>query len=371
MNFSIAKSEALRCLARVIGSTEKKDSIEILSYVKVDVKDGKATFTTTNLDMQSSDIANINSSEEFSFVAPIHSMLEIVKKVPESSELKFTVQEGEMGQKINIAANKFTFDISTLPAGDFPIMPSADFTSSVEIDAVKFVDAIKKTQFSICNDEVRYNLNGIMMHTKDGKLHCVSTDGHRLSVAKVSATASGELENVIVPKKAISELVKLLSGVTGNIALKFGQNKFSLKFETTSFTSKLIDGSFPDYTRVIPTNNEKIIEIDVDALSHAIDRVAIVNMGSDNKGMIFAISPNSLEISSKSDYGQSSEVVDISYNGSENYSIRYNYRYIMDILHQINTTKCVFQIHTPETPVLILPQADSTDLLFVVMPMKI
>lgn len=372
MNFSIAKSEALRCLTRVIGSTEKKDSIEILSYVKIDVKDGKATFTTTNLDMQSSDIATVSSSGEFSFVAPIYSMLEIVKKLPESAELRFEIQETDDSKKIKISSNKFTFDISTLPVSDFPIMPSVDFVSSIEIDSTKLANAIKRTQFSICNDEVRYNLNGIMMHVKDGKLHCVATDGHRLSVAKVEMVNATELSNVILPKKAVSELVKLLAIASGNITLNFNQNKFSVKFDTISFTSKLIDGSFPDYTKVIPANNDKAIGVSVSALAHAIDRVSIVNMGLENKGMIFSLSKDNLAIASKSDFGQSSESLDVAYSGEQNYDIRYNYRYILDILHNIDSEKCVFKIQTAETPVLITPEGkDADSLFFVVMPMKI
>ncbi|QED23915.1 DNA polymerase III subunit beta [Candidatus Deianiraea vastatrix] len=367
MNFSILQSQAIKCLNHVIGSTDKKDFLDILSCVKVEIKSNIAKFTTTNLDMQSSDSVEIKSSGDFSFLAPIYSIIEIVKHLPASAEITFTIDDANPNI-LKISSGKFNFNLSIVPVEDFPSMPATNFEHNIKIKSDKLLECIKKTQFSISNDEVRYNLNGLMLHTEAGKLNFVSTDGHRLSVASTEVSIANDLPNSIIPKRAISEIVKICSN-SSDVELDFSTNKVSVKAGNVVFISKLIDGTFPDYKRVIPQSNDKLLTLECAVLAKAVELVSIANMGQENKGVIFTISENGIEISSKVDSCQASEFVSATYTSKEQAVAKYNYKYILDVMSNVGTKSCIFKISSPESPILILPEGNE-NLRFVVMPMK-
>jgi len=368
MNFSISQAIAIKCLNHVIGSTDKKDFLDILSSVKVDIFDGTAKFTTTNLDMQSSDSTPVQTNDNFSFLAPIHSIMEVVKNLPSTAEINFSI-ESSNSLVLKLKSGKFTFDVSTLPVQDFPVMPNTNFEYNIKIQPLKLLECIKKTQFSISNDEARYNLNGLMIQIENEKMNFVSTDGHRLSIATIDFTSSTDLPNSIIPKRAVSEISKIITGLTEDVTINVSSNKISVHAGSVVFTSKLIDGSFPDYKRVIPSSNDKILSVECGILAKAVELVSVANMGQDNKGMIFSISEKGIAISSKIDSCQASEFVSATYTSTEEAVMKYNYRYVLDVLSNIGKKDCLFKISSPDAPVLITP-SDDENLKFIIMPMK-
>lgn len=376
MKFSITQSDALSAIQHVIGSTEKRDYMQILSYVKIEVKNGKARFIATNLDMQSSDYADVTGDVNTSFTVHVNTLLEVVKKIPDKSDISFFVEnESESLSKLRIQSGKFKFEISTLPAKDFPVMSETDFANEINMKKEEILSLLKTTQFSMSNDEVRYNLNGVLFHTKeDGYLYCVSTDGHRLSARRLKLASDNiKLPHSIIPKKAVFEIIKLLSSYNGqDVLLKFSDKKVSFQIGKINFVTKLIDGTFPDYERVVPFTNEKTLKVEVRKLIDSVERVSIVNMKSENKSMTFTIHENQLTISSSIDSDSASEDFPVEYSDSEKFEVKYNFKYILDALNHVEDEKCIFKISNQESPVLLFGEKfeSDKDSYFVVMPMR-
>ncbi len=369
--FSILRSNALKCLNHVIGSTDKKDEIlDILSCVKVDVKSNIAIFTTTNLDMQSSDSSEVVSDGDFSFVAPVHQIMEVVKRLPDSAEIHFSVETKESGVVLNVKSGRFSFDVSILAAVDFPEMSLEDVEMSVTINAKKLSECIKKTQFSISVDEMRYNLTGIMMHIEDGILNFISTDGHRLSVFSIPAKEGEKLTNSIIPKRAIVEILKIATEFDEDVIMNFSQNKLQISVRTIKFATKLINGSFPDYKRVIPQGGDKTLVFSARDLEKAIQLVSGVSAGKDNKGLTFKISKDGIEISDKTDIYSVVEFVSAKFSGEDVITVRYNFKYVSDVLACISGD-CLMKFTVADSPVFVTDASDEgKSMKYVIMPLK-
>ena len=371
MRFYISQFDALRAIQNVIGSTEKRDYMQILSYVKIDTLDKKIKLTTTNLDMQSSDFANAETESNFSFVAPIQTLLEIVKKMPDNSKILF--EFNEKNNKLTIESDKCKFEIGTLSVSDFPVMSETDYNSILKINAIDFLFCLRNTQFSMSNEDIKYNLNGILIHSDEKEINCISTDGHRLSCCSIANENNVEIANSIIPKKAVFEIIKILSLYQNDqVEIKLSEKKICISIKNITFVSKLIDASFPDYKKVIPLQNDKILEINIKKLKNSIERVSIVNMHSDNKGMLFNVTPNSLSISSTIDSDAASETIDVKFSSDESMNIKYNFKYILDSINHINDENCVFKISNPENSILITQKTPDSkkNLYFIIMPMR-
>lgn len=372
MHFTIEKEIFLKGLARVQGIVEKRTTIPILSNVLIEANDGEICLTATDLEvgMKAYYPATVNTPGKVTVSAKkIH---EIIKELPEK-EISFTSKENCW---IEIRCGKALFNIVGLSADEFPHFPQPDKEQFFSIDSGLLKGMIDKTAFSISTDETKYNLNGIYFRSveQEGipKLRLVATDGHRLSLIERETAASNAEElqkGVIFPRKGIMELKKIAEEGDSDIQLGFMDNNAVVRKGRTVVIMRLVDGEFPDYSRVIPKNNELVATVDRDAFLHALRRMVILS-SEKSKGVKILLRAGTLEISSSNpEFGDAREDLDIRYDGPD-LSIGFNARYLIDILQVQDEDKIRLRVKDNLSPGLLEPDEDR-DHLAVIMPMRL
>jgi DNA polymerase III subunit beta len=378
-SFKISRSNALKCMNHVIGSSDKTDDlIDFVNYTKIEIKDNIATFYTTNLDMESSCSCVVESDSNFSFLAPIQNISNITKKLSEKSEISFTVSKSESeNMSLKIQSGNFKFDVSISSEKSFPSMAGDTYESNFKIKPKDLVEAIEKTKFSISNDESRYNLTGLMIHCENKNINFVSTDGHRLSVVTLKNQDIADFASIIVPKKSIIEIAKIASSTSEEeLDIKFSKSgKLSISTKDSRFTTKLINGTFPDYKRVIPANGDKTLKTKSIDLLRALNLVSGVG-GDIGAGLELKISFDKIEISGKTDVFSSSESIPCEFSSQEIFCVKYNHKYMTEALSACGSgSSCIMKFSNIESPVLLSCSEDGDDkssieAVFVIMPLK-
>ena len=274
MKISIDRMNLLRPLSHINSVVERRNTIPILSNVILRVASEKLYLTATDMDMDIVTTAPCSISSEGATTIPAHLLFEIVKKLPEGAEVQFLVEDGHA----QVRAGRSSFHLPTLPVEDFPAINSSDMPVTFSLTAPDLRNLIDTTKFAVSTEETRYYLNGIYVHFADTtNLTAVATDGHRLALSQMKSPVGAEsMPAVIVPRKAISELRKLLDDEPQEVDIRLSETRAEFCVGDIRLTTKLIDGSFPDYKRVIPVGNDKILSVDVDLLSAAVDRVSII-----------------------------------------------------------------------------------------------
>ena len=282
MKATIERAKLLRCLSHVQSVVERRNTIPILSNVLIEADEGgHVKVMATDLDLQVVESLEANSVESGGAITvSAHLLFDIARKLPDGSEVSLETAENRM----TIKAGRSRFSLPTLPRDDFPVIVEGDLPTSFELSAKTLAELIDRTRFAISTEETRYYLNGIFFHVADedgGVLKAAATDGHRLARYTLERPAGAEgMPDVIVPRKAVAELRKLLEeAMEGNVAIDLSPSKirFALGGEGgVVLTSKLIDGTFPDYSRVIPTGNDKLLKVDPKSLFSGVDRVATI-----------------------------------------------------------------------------------------------
>lgn len=372
MQFDISKDVLLRGLGRVQGIVERKTTLPILSNVLLEAVDGALHLTATDLEvgMKSSYAASVKTPGRITVAAK--KLHEIIKELPEG-EVSFRAKENSW---IEIRCGKAIFNIVGLSADEFPFFPQLGREQFVELQTGELKDMIEKTLFAVSTDESKYNLNGIyfkaLQENERQMLRLVATDGHRLSMIQRAVATGGmeELERgVIFPRKGIVELKKMTEEGPGTILLGFHDNNAVAHKDQTTVVMRLVDGDFPDYSRVIPKGNEHMATIDTEPLLRALRRMAILS-SERSKGIKLQLSGNLLEISSSNpELGDAREELEVGYQGPE-IAIGFNARYLIDVLHAQNEAKVTLHLKDNLSPGLIRPERD-TDALAVVMPMRL
>lgn len=276
MKLSIERSALLKALNHVQSVVERRNTIPILSNVLLSAQGDSLKLTATDLDIEISESASAEVERAGQTTAPANYLYDFVRKLPDGSAVKLDVNGDD--PRLFISAGKSRLHLPILPAGDFPSMPSDGFETKFEVEPTELGRLIDKTRFAISTEETRYYLNGIFLHTVDAdgaKLRAVATDGHRLALADHPAPkGSTGMPGVIVPRKTINELKRLLDDASDLVEISVSPQKIRFALGDAVLTSKLIDGSFPEYARVIPKNNSKKLKIDNKAFAEAVDRVA-------------------------------------------------------------------------------------------------
>ncbi|BCR02939.1 DNA polymerase III subunit beta [Desulfuromonas versatilis] len=372
MQFFIEKEVFLKGLARIQGVVEKRNTIPILSNVLIEARDGQIFLTATDLEvgMRASHPATVETPGRVTVSAK--KLYEIIKELPEK-EISFLAKDNCW---IEIRCGKALFNIVGLSAEEFPYFPQPEKEQFVAISSTLLKEMIDKTAFSISNDETKYNLNGIFFRSTEqqekAQLTLVATDGHRLSLISRDLGASHipELQKgVIFPRKGIMELKKMAEEGPSDIHLGFMDNNAVIKKDQTIVVMRLVDGEFPDYSRVIPKANEFAATIPRDLLLHSLRRMSILS-SEKSRGVKLFLRTDLLEISSSNpELGDAREDLEIEYQGPE-LSIGFNARYLMDILQAQDAEKVVLKLKDNLSPGLINP-AEETDYLAVVMPMRL
>ena len=371
MEFSIDRNTFLKSLGHTIGIIEKKTTLPILSNILIEAKDSKIKITATDLDIiYYEKILPKEIKKEGSTTTSASVLYDILRKLRPEDNVELNLQNNS---RLKLVSGNSKFNLLCLSSDNFPLSEEDIDQEKFEVSSQKLLKFLNKTKISISNDETRHYLNGIYLHKtklENKTFLCgVATDSHRLSSSSLEIDEKTSIEPIILPKKTIFQLISLLE--QSDKSIKISNNKSKIKFDVDNgvLISKVIDGRFPDYTKVIPKNNEKILKIKLDEFKNSIERVTTVS--SDRKeGLKMSISKDFIQLSVNSPTsGEGIENISVKFNSGD-MAISFNSRYLIDIASQIENDSIVINLKDPGSPVLIKDLSDSNS-FHVVMPMKI
>jgi len=372
MKLTIERSTLLTALNHVQSVVERRNTIPILSNILLNADNGILSLTSTDLDLAINEQVSAEVQTSGAITAPAHLLYDIVRKLPDGSQVEIDYN-GEDG-RITVRAGRSQFALSCLPKDDFPIMESGELPFSFTLPSKELKRLIDKTRFAISTEETRYYLNGIYLHAADSDgipvLRAVATDGHRLARVETPVPANAEnIPGVIIPRKAVNELRKLIDDTEGDVSISMSDNRICFSFDGSILTSKLIDGTFPDYERVIPSGNNKVLELDGKSFAQAVDRVSTVSTEK-SRAIKLTLSDDTVTLSATgADSGSATESLSVSYTAGD-MEIGFNSKYLLDITGQIEGDNAHFVLADAQSPTIV---KDGTDdgALYVLMPMRV
>jgi DNA polymerase-3 subunit beta len=373
MRLTIERSTLLKALSHVQSVVERRNTIPILSNVLLAAEGESLKLTATDLDIEISEKAPAEVERAGQTTAPAHYLYDFVRKLPDGAAVRLDVSGDD--PRLFISAGKARLHLPILPAGDFPSMPSDGFETRFEIHPTELGRLIDKTRFAISTEETRYYLNGIFFHTianagGDDVLRAVATDGHRLALAEYEAPSGARgMPGVIVPRKTINELKRLLDDAADSVEIAVSTQKIRFALGPAILTSKLIDGSFPEYARVIPKGNSKTLRIDNKVFREAVDRVATVS-AERSRSVRLAIENGKVTLTvNNPDAGVATEDLPADYS-NDPLEIGFNAKYLIDVADQIEGESAVLELADSGSPTLVRDEADE-HALYVLMPLRV
>jgi DNA polymerase-3 subunit beta len=370
MRLTLERAALLKALNHVQSVVERRNTIPILSNVLIAARDGAASFTATDMDIEIQETAPADVEMEGAVTAPAHTLYEIVRKLPDGAQVRFDLAGDD--PRLVVAAGRSRFSLPVLPAGDFPAMSAGEFATRFSLDRRDLARLIDKTRFAISTEETRYYLNGVYFHAPagEGLLRGVATDGHRLALAEMAAPeGAAGMPGVIVPRKAIQEVRRLLEDAGEEVQIALSDAKVRFSFGRAHLTSKLIDGSFPDYTRVIPRGNPRTLEVENRLFADAVDRVATISAERSRSVKLSLDEGRVVLTVNNPESGLAVEEIAAEYE-ADAMEIGFNARYLLDIAGQIGDSQAVFELADSASPTLVRDKADP-QALFVLMPLRV
>ena len=372
MKLVIERAHLLRALGHVQSVVEKRGTIAVLSNVKIDAQGDSVAFTATDMDIAIVEKVPATVSRNGITTVPAHMLYEIVRKLPDGAQVEIT--ESDDGGKVSIRSGSSRFSLACLPVEDFPVMAEGDLDYSFTLKGAECKALIEKPSFAMSNEETRYYLNGIYFHIagdKDGKtLRAVATDGHRLARIEVALPAGADgMSGVIVPRKVIYELRKLLAESEADVSVSLSDTKIRFVIGSAVIVSKLIDGNFPDYERVIPTGNDKLLEVDRKLFAQAVDRVSVISSEKTRAVKMAAQNGKITLTATSTEHGAATEELDATYSASP-IEIGFNSRYLLEMLTNIEGDTAQFLLNDGASPAVVRDTAD-VSALYVIMPMRV
>src|SRR3954470_3825165 len=372
MKVTVERAELLKSLGHVHRVVERRNTIPILANVLIRAEQSKLAFKATDLDLEVTDAVDAEVSPGGSTTVPAHMFYEIVRKLPEGSQI---VLEGSGDRAVlAIRAGRSRFTLQTLPESDFPDLAAGEMTHKFTLAAAELKRLIDKTQFAISTEETRYYLNGIYLHTagsgKSTMLRAVATDGHRLAQVELALpSGAAGMPGIIVPRKTVGEVQRLIEDGEAEVAIELSQGKIRFSIGDVVLTSKLIDGTFPDYARVIPVGNDKDLVVDKKDFEASVDRVSTVS-SERGRAVKLSLANGKLMLSvTNPDSGSATEEIEVEYDGDP-IDIGFNSRYLLDIAAQLDGEVAVLRLADPGSPTLI-EDKDAKGSLYVLMPMRV
>ncbi|MGH6987146.1 MAG: DNA polymerase III subunit beta [Caulobacteraceae bacterium] len=377
MRLTIERAALLKALGHVQSVVERRNTIPILSNILLSARAGALALQATDLDMEIADEAAAEVESPGQITAPAHTLYEMVRKLPEGAEVALHFN-GE-DPRLQIQAGRFRSNLPVLPAGDFPSMSSDNLPATMSTEASDLIRLIDRTRFAISTEETRYYLTGIYFHTitQDDRpiLRAVATDGHRLALAEMAAPGGAlEAPGVIVPRKTINEARRLLEDAEASVSVSISAQKVRFDFGRAVLTSKVIDGAFPDYPRVIPKDNGRLMSVDNALFAAAVDRVATIS-SEKSRSVKLAVEKGKVVLTVRNmETGQAVEELEVDYDG-EPFEIGFNARYLLDVADQIGGESAQFRFAdrtsaaTMLDPVLVLDPKDA-GVQYVLMPLR-
>ena len=372
MKLSIERGTLLKAVSQAQSVVERRNTIPTLANVLIEAEGNTVTFRATDLDIEVLDKAPAQVERAGSTTVSAVMLHEIVRKLPDGSLV--TLSDDSASGRLSVQAGRSHFNLATLPKEDFPVMASSDYASNFSAPAGVLRRLFDKSKFAISTEETRYYLNGVYMHVADGEggkvLRCVATDGHRLARIDAPLPAGAEaLPGVIVPRKTVGELRKLLDDDDMQIAVSVSETKVRFATPDITLTSKVIDGTFPDYTRVIPQGNSRRLEVDARDFAAAVDRVATVS-SERSRAVKLSLDEDRLVLSVNApDSGAAEEELAVAY-GDERLEIGFNAKYLLEIASQVDRENAVFMFNSAGDPTL-MREGNDMSAVYVVMPMRV
>lgn len=372
MKLSMERSALLRAMGRAQSVVERRNTIPILGNVLIEAEGERVSFRATDLDIEVVDKAPAMVRQAGSTTVNAHTLHEITRKLPDGAMVE--IQDDGQSGRLEVRAGRSRFSLQTLPREDFPVLASAEYQVTFACPAPILRRLFDKAKFAISTEETRYYLNGVYMHAARGAdgqvLRCVATDGHRL--ARIDAPlpeGAGEMPGVIVPRKTVNEMRKLLDDDEARIEVSVSETKIRFATPEVALTSKVIDGTFPDYARVIPMGNAKRLEVDAAEFAQAVDRVATVS-SERSRAVKMSLEDDRLILSVNApDSGAADEELAVAY-ADERLEIGFNAKYLQEIAGQVDRENAVFLFNSAADPTL-MREGDDESAVYVVMPMRV
>ena len=372
MKISIERATLLKAVGQAQSVVERRNTIPILANVLIEAEGDTVSFRATDLDIEVVDKVSAEVERAGATTVSAVMLHEIVRKLPEGALVQ--ISEDAAAGRLTVQAGRSMFSLATLPREDFPIMASSEYSANFSAPAPLLRRLFDKSKFAISTEETRYYLNGVYMHVAQGEsgkvLRCVATDGHRL--ARIDAPlpdSADDMPGVIVPRKTVNELHRLIADGDSVVRIGLSENKIRFAFGNIVLTSKLIDGTFPDYERVIPTGNDKVMTVATQLFREAVDRVSTISTEK-SRAVKLILGDSNLTLQATSpDAGSATEEVEVAYS-EDGMEIGFNSRYLLDIANQIEGEEMKFELADSGSPTIIRNTVDDTS-LYVLMPMRV
>jgi DNA polymerase III subunit beta len=372
MKLTIERAAFLKALGHVQSVVERRTTIPILSNVLLRAEPGWLALGATDMDLEIVERVTGQIERQGRTTAPAHTLYDIVRKLREGAQVEMETS-GERNALV-LRSGRSTFTLACLPPDDYPIMASGDLPHNFSLSATELRSLIDRTRFAISTEETRYYLNGIYLHTTKADevpvIRAVATDGHRLArVEMVLPEGAAGIPGVIIPRKTVLELRKLVEESEEEVQIGLSETKIRIAIGEAALTSKLIDGTFPDYDRVIPSNNDKVLEVECKAFAEAVDRVSTISTEK-SRAVKLSVASGSLTVSATSpENGTAEEELEVRYHSSP-LEIGFNSRYLLDITEQIEGEGAQFVMSDPGSPTIVRDRDDASA-LYVLMPMRV
>ena len=368
MKFTTEKNEIVDALQMGASIAERRQTIPILANLRIIARDGKVEITATDLEIQIKTLTEVKKIvEEGEITVSARKMSELCRSLPDNEALEFDLNNG----KLTVSSKNFHADFATISALDFPELESKEETNSLSISSSALQRLLNKTAFCMASQDVRYYLNGLLVEYKGGEVNAVATDGHRLALATspLDKTITIDGERQILPRKAVLELSKILRQENEDIKITFGNSSLSIQDENLDFSTKLIDGKFPDYEKVLPSGEPNSLEVSKESLQSALSRASVLS-NEKYRGVRFALDKNTLKLTANNPEKESAEeLLDVNYNGNP-MEIGFNIGYLLDVLGTIETDNVELNFYGEESSCLIREPGNQAE-VYVIMPMRL
>lgn len=362
MKLTIERNALINVLKHTTSVVEKRNTIPVLSNILINATKEAVSFVATDMEIEVNECVAANVESTGSITIPAQTIFDIVRKINND---EVTIQTEKNGH-VSISSGRSKFKLATLPVSDFPIMDNNKFDCVFLINALDFSELLNRVRFAMSQDETRYYLNGVYLHSFGDKIKCVATDGHRLAVSECAKPDGMDLEKgVIIPRKTVNEVMKALSKTTEDITVSINQSKISFMIGDIFIQSKLVDGTYPDYYRVIPNGNNKLLIVDVASFVGAVDRVATVS-NERTRAIKLDLLPNELSLSSSASGSNAKDVIEVTFDG-EPMDIGFNARYLLDVLGVLKEKNAKMSLGALEAPAIF----EEENAIYVLMPMRV
>jgi len=366
MKFSVNRELLLKPLQQVAGVVERRQTLPVLSNLLLQVSGNQLSMTGTDLEVELIGRLEVVTPEDGEITVPARKLVDICREIPEKADIEFSLNEN----RLQIRCGRFRSTLSTLPAVDFPSVDQSSPEMTAEMDSKSFKKLLDQTAFAMAQQDVRYFLNGMLIELGNNHVRAVATDGHRLAMSDLEQEGiDGPTKQVIVPRKGVIEIQRLLQEVEDRVAVSIGSSHLCVTTSMFTLTTKLVDGKFPDYDRVIPKDGDKVVLADRQELRQALSRTAILS-NEKFRGIRVSISTGQLQLSANNpEQEEAEETVSVDYQG-DSLEVGFNVSYLQDVLGVIGNDKVRLTLHDANSSA-VLEDPEREDAVYVVMPMKL